>query len=81
MLKASCQYLYYWLRYRLNKESRPILIMPNHPKLTQFMYLMYWVDPKDHILKVSGQYLHFQLSYSALLIKLVTCGRARERIR
>ena len=36
-------------------------------------------DPKDHILKVSGQYLHFQLSYSGSLIKLWTCGRERER--
>ena len=36
--------------------------------------------PNDHILKVSGQYLHFQLSYSGLLIKLLTCGKTpRER--
>ena len=35
MLKVSCQYLYYWLRYRLNKENRPLVIMPTHPKLTQ----------------------------------------------
>ena len=42
------------------------------------MTWMTLVDPKDHILKVSGEYLNFQLSYSGLLIKLLTCGR-RER--
>ena len=30
-----CQYLYYWLKYRLNKENRPIVIMPTSPELTQ----------------------------------------------
>ena len=35
ILKVLCQYLYYWLRYRVNKENRPIVIMPTHPKLTQ----------------------------------------------
>ena len=35
ILKVACQYLYYWLRYRLNKENRPIVIMPTHPKPTQ----------------------------------------------
>ena len=34
MLKILCQYLYYWLRYRLNYENTPIVIMPTHPKLT-----------------------------------------------
>ena len=35
MLKVLCQYLYHCLRYRLNKENRPIMIMPTQPKLTQ----------------------------------------------
>ena len=35
ILKFSCHYLYYWLRYRLHKEKRPIVIMPTHPKLTR----------------------------------------------
>ena len=35
MLKVLCQYLYFWLRYRLNKDNRPKVIMPTHPKLTQ----------------------------------------------
>ena len=37
--------------------------------------------PNDLILKVSGQYLYFQLSYSGLLIKLLTVGRESERVR
>ena len=44
--------------------------------LTTWMTL---VDPKDHILKVSGEYLNFQLSYSGLLIKLLTCERREEK--
>ena len=39
------------------------------------MTWMTLVDPKDHILKVSGEYLNFQLSYSGLLNKLLTCGK------
>ena len=27
--------IYLLLRYKLNKENRPIVIMPTHPKLTQ----------------------------------------------
>ena len=42
------------------------------------MTWMNLVDPKDHILMVSGEYLNFQLSYSGLLIKLLTVGRERE---
>ena len=42
---------------------------------------MYLVDPKDHILKVSGHYLYFQLSYSGSLIKLLTCGRVERETR
>ena len=35
MLKVLCHYIYYWLRYRVNKENIPIVIRPTHPKLTQ----------------------------------------------
>ena len=35
ILKVLWKYLYYWLRYRVNKENRHIVIMPTHPKLTQ----------------------------------------------
>ena len=37
--------------------------------------------PKDHILKVSCHYLYFQLSYSDLLIKLLTVGRETREER
>ena len=39
------------------------------------------VDPKDHILKVLCHYLYFQLSYSDLLIKLLTVGREEREER
>jgi hypothetical protein len=62
--KVLCQYLYYWLRYRVKKENRPIVIMPTHPKLTQvprvihdILDSMYCVDPKDHMLKILWPYL------------------------
>ena len=35
ILKVLCHYLYYWLRYRINKENIPLVIMPTHLKLTQ----------------------------------------------
>ena len=35
MLKVLCQYLYYLLRYRLNNENRPIVIISNPAKLFQ----------------------------------------------
>ena len=35
ILKILCQYLYYWLRYRLKKENRPIVSTSTHPKLAQ----------------------------------------------
>ena len=34
---------------------------------------------QDLTLKVSGRYLSFWLSYSGLLIKLLTCGREEKR--
>ena len=70
MLKVLCQYIYYWLRYRVNQEKRPIVNKPINPKLTQIprvsslMFLMYWIDPKDHMLKVLCQYLNYWLKYS-----------------
>ena len=41
MLKVLCQYIYYWLRYRLNKENRPIVIMLTHPKLTRVLRVIH----------------------------------------
>ena len=34
---------------------------------------------QDLTLKVSGKYLNFWLSYKGSLIKLLTCGREREK--
>ena len=42
------------------------------------IFLMYWEDPKDHILKVSCHYLYFWLKYKGLYSKWVTCRRERE---
>ena len=41
MLKVSCQYLYYGLRYRVNKQNRPIVIKQTHPKLTPVPRVIY----------------------------------------
>ena len=35
ILKVLCRYPYYWLRYSVNKENIPLVIMPTHLKLTQ----------------------------------------------
>ena len=69
ILKVLCQYLYYWLRYRLNKENRPIVIMPTTQNLPKYpkssmTFLMYWIDPKDHFVKVSCQYHYYWLRYN-----------------
>ena len=63
ILKILCHYRYYWLRYRLNKENRPIVILPTHPKLTLVPRVIYdvldvVVDPKDHMLKVLWHFLY-----------------------
>ena len=68
MLKVLCQYLYYWLRYRLNKENRPIVICPTNQNLPKYpgssiTFLMHWINPKDHILNVSCQYFYYWQRY------------------
>ena len=40
-MQVLCQYLYYLLRYRLNKDNRPSVIMPTHPNLTQVPRVIY----------------------------------------
>ena len=54
ILKVSLQYFYYWLRYRLNKENRPIVIMPTHPKLTQVPRVIH--DILDVVGRPQGSY-------------------------
>ena len=42
-LKDLCHHLCYWLSYSLNKENRPKVIMPTHPKLTQIPRVIYYI--------------------------------------
>ena len=66
MLKVLCQYLYYWLRYRLNKENRPIVIMPTHPKLTQVPRVIH--DILDVVGRPQGSYPESFVSLSLFLV-------------
>ena len=65
MLKVLSQYLYYWLRYRLKKENRPILIMPTHPKLTNVPRVI--IDICDLGGRPQGLYAESFVSISLLL--------------
>ena len=38
--KVSCKYISYWLRYLLNKENRPKVIMPTNSKLTKILHVV-----------------------------------------
>ena len=64
MLKLSCQYLYYWLRYRLNKENKPIVIMPTHQKPTQVPKVIH--DVFDLLGRPQGSYAESFVSISLL---------------
>ena len=68
MLKVLCQYLYYWLRYRVNKENRPIVIMPTHLKLTQVPRVIH--DVLDVVGRPQGSYAERFVSISLLLAKI-----------
>ena len=65
MLKVSCHYLYFLLRYRLVKENRPIVIMPTHPKLTQVPVVIH--DVFDVVGRPHGSYADSFVSLSLLL--------------
>ena len=71
ILKVSCHYLYFWLRYkpdtkrdknvtedRQTERQRDKETDRTGSSLTLWMYL---IDPKNHILKVSCHYLYFWL--------------------
>ena len=64
ILKVLCQYLYYWLIYRLNKENRPTVIMPTHPKLTQVPRVIH--DVLDVLGRPQGSYAETFVSISLL---------------
>ena len=68
ILKVSCQYLYYWLRYRVNKENRPKVIMPTHPKLTQVPKVIH--DVLDVLCRPQGSYAESFVALSLVLADL-----------
>ena len=61
-------HLYYWLRYRVNKENRPIVIMPTHPKLTQVPRVIH--DVLDVVGRPQGSYTESFVSISLLLAEI-----------
>ena len=68
ILKVLCQYLYYWLRYRLNEENRPIVIMLTHPKLTQVPRDIH--DVLDVLCRPQGSYAESFVALSLVLADL-----------
>ena len=68
ILKVLCQYLYYWLRYRLNKENRPIVIMATHQKLTQVPRVIHNI--LDVVGRPQGSYAESFVSISLLLAEI-----------
>ena len=64
MLKVLCHYIYYWLRYRVNKENIPIVIRPTHPKLTQVPRVIH--DIFDVVGRPQGSYAESFMSISLL---------------
>ena len=68
MLIVLCDYLYYWLRYRLKKENRPLVIMPTHPKLNQVPRVIF--DIFDVVGRPQGLYAESFVSISLLLAEI-----------
>ena len=68
ILKVLCQYLYYLLRYRVNKENRPLVIMPTHPKLTQVPRVIN--NLLDVVGRSQGSYSESFVSISLLLAEI-----------
>ena len=68
MLKVLFQYLYYWMKYRLNKENRPLVIMPTHPKLTQVPRVI--LDILDLVGRPQGSFAESFVSISLLLAEI-----------
>ena len=66
--KVLCQYLYHWLRYRLNKENTPIVIMPTHPKLTQVPWVIH--DILELVGRPQGSYAETFVSISLSLAEI-----------
>ena len=68
ILKFLCHYLYYWLRYRLNKESRPIVIMPTHQKPDQVLMVIH--DVLDEVGRPKESYAERFKSISLLFAEI-----------
>ena len=68
MIKVFCQYLYYWLRYRVNIENRPIVIMSTRSKLTQVPRVI--LNLFDVLGRPHGSYAEIILSISLLLAEI-----------
>ena len=68
ILNVLCQYIYYWLRYRQNKENRPIVIMPTHPKPNQVPTVIH--DLLDVVGSPQGLYAEIFVSISLLLAEV-----------
>ena len=64
--KVLCQYLYCWLRYRLNIENRPLVIIPTHQKLTEVPRVIHDILDivgRPHDPKILCQYLYYWLTH------------------
>ena len=57
-------HLYYWLRYRVNKENIPIVIRSTHPKLTEVPRVIH--DISDVVGRPQGSYAESFMSISLL---------------
>ena len=68
MLKVLCHYIYYCLRYRVNKENIPIVIRPTHPKLTQVPRVIH--DICDVVGRPQGLYAESFVAISLLLAEI-----------
>ena len=66
--KVLCQYLYYWLRYRVNNENSALEIMPTDPKLTQVPRVI--LDIFDALGRPKGSYAEIFVSISLLLAEI-----------
>ena len=71
ILKVSRHYLNFWLKYKHlknqgYKQGTNRGTNRDTHNWSSMTFLMYFVDPKDHILKVLRHYLHFWLKYKHL---------------
>ena len=78
MLKVLCQYIHYWLRYRVNQEKRPIVIRPTHPKLTQVPRVIH--DILDVVGRPQGSYAESYLSLSLFLTEYKHMSRLSQNV-